>query len=369
MNWRRLAAALAMPLLLAAGCGGEGADAEEGAPERVVSVTVVEAQAQLVEIVESALGTVRTIAAPDVSAEVSARVERLHADTGDSVAAGDLLAELDDQDFVIERDRAAAEIERIEARIENQERVVWRQERLSEQGHAAEVSVEEAVTELRALRAELATHRASYAVAEEELPLGYSVNLIGQAQELGRTVDALVFVLLLAAALVYIVLASQFNSFVQPLMIMAAQPVALVGGTLALWAGGFTLNVYSMIGLLLLMGLVTKNGILLVDLTNQYREKQGMAVNEALAAACPIRLRPVLMTSLTLILAMVPALLGLGAGAETNAPLAAAIIGGMLVSMMLTLVVIPAAYSIIESFNERRLGMTRGRSPARASTS
>ena len=201
-------------------------------------------------------------------------------------------------------------------------------------------------------------------IAEEELPLGYSVNLTGQARELGRTADAVMFVLFLSIALVYIVLASQFNSFVQPLIIMAAQPVALVGGTMALWIGGFTLNAYSMIGLLLLMGLVTKNGILLVDLTNQYREKQGMGVNEALASACPIRLRPVLMTSLTLILAMVPALLGLGAGAETNAPMAAAIVGGMLVSMLITLVAIPAAYSLIEGFKVRRLGMERKTSKA-----
>ncbi len=191
-------------------------------------------------------------------------------------------------------------------------------------------------------------------IAADALPLGYQVQFTGQAQELERTVGAIVFVLFLAAALVYIVLASQFNSFVQPLYIMAGQPLALVGGLLGLWLGGFTLNIFSVIGMILLMGLVTKNGILLVDLTNQYREKRGLSVNEALAEACPVRLRPILMTSLTLILAMLPALIGLGAGAEANAPMAAAIIGGMLVAMMLTLLIIPAAYSLVEGLLERR---------------
>jgi hydrophobic/amphiphilic exporter-1 (mainly G- bacteria), HAE1 family len=201
-------------------------------------------------------------------------------------------------------------------------------------------------------------------LAAEALPIGYQVQFTGQAQELERTVGAVFFVLLLAVTLVYIVLASQFNSFIQPLYIMAGQPLALVGGLLGLWLGGFTLNIFSVIGMILLMGLVTKNGILLVDLTNQYREKQGMSVDEALAAACPIRLRPILMTSLTLILAMLPALIGVGAGAEANAPMAAAIVGGMVVAMMLTLLIIPAVYSLVEGFLERR-GYGRRSEPAK----
>ena len=192
------------------------------------------------------------------------------------------------------------------------------------------------------------------AVADDVLPLNFDVELVGQAEEMERAVAAMLFVLFLAATLVYIVLASQFNSFVQPLLIMAAQPLALIGGLLGLWVGGFTLNIYSMIGMVLLMGLVTKNGILLVDLTNQYREKRDLSINEALAEACPIRLRPVLMTSLTLILALIPAAAGLGAGAETNAPMAAAIIGGMITAMLLTLAVIPAAYSLLEGYLARR---------------
>jgi hydrophobic/amphiphilic exporter-1 (mainly G- bacteria), HAE1 family len=146
---------------------------------------------------------------------------------------------------------------------------------------------------------------------------------------------------------------------------MAGQPLALVGGLLGLWLGGYTLNMFSVIGMILLMGLVTKNGILLVDLTNQYRRQHAMSVNQALAAACPVRLRPILMTSLTLILAMLPALLGVGAGAEANAPMAAAIIGGMVVAMMLTLLIIPAIYSLGEGLVERFRAGRRGRDPER----
>ena len=121
----------------------------------------------------------------------------------------------------------------------------------------------------------------------------------------------------------------------------------------ALWATGHTLNIYSMIGLVLLIGLVAKNSILLVDLTNQRRD-DGLPVDAALRNACPIRMRPVLMTSATVILALAPAALGFGAGNETNQPLAIAVIGGMVSSTLLTLVVVPAVYSLVEGWRERR---------------
>jgi HAE1 family hydrophobic/amphiphilic exporter-1 len=148
------------------------------------------------------------------------------------------------------------------------------------------------------------------------------------------------------------VLASQFNSFLQPFIIMLAQPLAIIGGVMALWLTGHTLNIFSMIGLVLLIGLVAKNSILLVDLTNQ-RRAEGMAIDVALQDACPIRLRPVLMTSLTIILALLPAAMGFGAGAETNAPLSVAVIGGMITSTLLTLVVVPAVYSLAMHGMER----------------
>jgi HAE1 family hydrophobic/amphiphilic exporter-1 len=186
-----------------------------------------------------------------------------------------------------------------------------------------------------------------------DLPTGYQVKLIGQAEEFGKTTAYMTFAFTLAMVLLYMVLASQFNSFLQPLIVMLAQPLAIIGGVAALWATRQTLNIYSMIGLVLLIGLVAKNSILLVDLTNQRREG-GMGIDEALSNACPIRMRPVLMTSATVILALLPAALGLGAGAETNQPLSIAVIGGMISSTLLTLIVVPAVYSLVEHRLQRK---------------
>jgi hydrophobe/amphiphile efflux-1 (HAE1) family protein len=204
--------------------------------------------------------------------------------------------------------------------------------------------------------------------AARALPIGYSVVFVGEAEQLEKTRDATAFTFALALVLLFMVLASQFNSFLQPFFIMLAVPLAIIGGVFALWifvplsqlgqSFGMripmhTLNIYSMIGLVLLIGLVAKNSILLVDLTNQ-RRAQGLAVDAALLDACPIRMRPVLMTSATIVLALLPAAFGLGAGAETNAPLAVAVIGGMVTSTLLTLVVVPAAYSLVENWRARR---------------
>ena len=183
--------------------------------------------------------------------------------------------------------------------------------------------------------------------ADAVLPAGYSLKFKGQSEEFSKTASNMLFAFALATVLLYMVLASQFNSFLQPFIIMTAQPLAMVGGIAALWLTGQTLNTYSMIGLVLLIGLVAKNAILLVDITNQRRER-GLSIDEALREACPIRLRPVLMTSFTVILAMLPAALGAGPGAETNGPLSIAVIGGMVSSTFLTLVVIPPVYSILE---------------------
>lgn len=182
--------------------------------------------------------------------------------------------------------------------------------------------------------------------AAEFMPVGYTVKMTGQAEELAKTMTNTLFIFTLALILLYMVLASQFNSFLQPLIVMVAQPLAIIGGIFALWLTGNSLNIFSMIGLVLLIGLVAKNSILLIDLTNQLRE-QGKSVDDALREACPVRLRPVLMTSLTVILALLPAAMGLGAGAETNRPLSIAVIGGMISSTLLTLVVVPAVYSLV----------------------
>ena len=185
------------------------------------------------------------------------------------------------------------------------------------------------------------------------LPGEYSIQLEGQAKEFAKTMNNIIFVFILATILLYMVLASLFNSFFQPLIVMLAQPLAIVGGIFLLWVTGNSLNIYSMIGMVLLIGLVAKNSILLVDMTNQLKAK-GKTTDQALLEACPIRLRPVLMTSLTLILALLPAALGYGAGSESNGPLAIAVIGGMISSTLLTLVVIPAAYSLSIRFIDKK---------------
>ncbi|MCU7799652.1 MAG: efflux RND transporter permease subunit [gamma proteobacterium symbiont of Lucinoma myriamae] len=188
-------------------------------------------------------------------------------------------------------------------------------------------------------------------LANDLLPPAYSVKMIGRAEEFGKTMGYLIFAFVTGTILVYMGLASQFNSFIQPLIIMIAQPLAIIGGVAGLWLTGHSLNIYSMIGLVLLVGLVAKNSILLIDLTNQLRA-QGESIQDALLNACPIRMRPVLMTSLTMILALLPAAFGLDAGSDTNGPLAVAVIGGMTTSTLVTLVVVPVAYSLVEQFFE-----------------
>lgn len=190
-------------------------------------------------------------------------------------------------------------------------------------------------------------------LAEPLLLPGYELVLGGQADEFQKTQFYIVFVFVTGLIMIYMVLASQFNSFLQPAIVMLAQPLAIVGGVLSLWLFNYTLNINSMIGLVLLIGLVSKNSILLVDLTNRFIS-EGMAVDEALLTACPQRMRPVLMTSLTVILALFPAALGIGAGAEQYGALAVAVIGGMISSTVLTLVVVPAAYSLIEELRDLR---------------
>ena len=175
---------------------------------------------------------------------------------------------------------------------------------------------------------------------------GYRLELGGQASELEKSRGYLLFVFGTGLLLIYMVLASQFNSFLQPLLVMLAQPLAMVGGVFALWLAGYTLSIYSMMGLILLIGLVSKNSILLVDLINRLRA-EGMDTATAIRTACPRRMRPVMMTSLTVVLAMSPAALGVGVGAGQYGPLAVAVIGGVISSTLLTLMVVPVAYSLL----------------------
>ncbi|MFZ9823275.1 MAG: efflux RND transporter permease subunit, partial [Gemmataceae bacterium] len=158
---------------------------------------------------------------------------------------------------------------------------------------------------------------------------------------------SLIFALLLGIVVAYMILGVQFNSFIHPLTVLLAMPFAVTGALVTLWFTNDTINMMSMIGLILLMGLVKKNSIILVDYTNQLRE-QGMAVEEALINACPVRLRPILMTSIATVAGAIPAAIGIGPGAETRSPMARAIIGGILVSTAVTLFLVPAFYLFVE---------------------
>jgi HAE1 family hydrophobic/amphiphilic exporter-1 len=184
-------------------------------------------------------------------------------------------------------------------------------------------------------------------LAQGLLPENVTLVELGNASALKETMTSLMFALMLGIVIAYMILGIQFNSFIHPFTVILAMPFAVTGALITLWMTGDTLNMMSMIGFILLMGLVKKNSIILVDYTNQLRE-QGMAVEEALIKACPVRLRPILMTSIATIAGAIPAAFGVGPGAETRAPMARAIIGGILVSTAVTLFLVPAFYLFAE---------------------
>ncbi|HEX5037967.1 MAG TPA: efflux RND transporter permease subunit [bacterium] len=190
-------------------------------------------------------------------------------------------------------------------------------------------------------------------IGKKILPVGYRLVPSGSAQTFQESSDSLMFALLLGIFVAYMVLASQFNSFIHPLTVLMALPFSVTGAFFALVIARNSLNIYSMIGLILLMGIVKKNSILLVDFTNE-RRKKGASLREALLEACPVRLRPILMTSFATIAGAIPAALGLGPGAETRIPMALVVIGGVLVSTFLTLFVVPCAYSLMGRFESHR---------------
>jgi multidrug efflux pump len=194
-------------------------------------------------------------------------------------------------------------------------------------------------------------------VAKETLPDGYYVKLSGSSQTFRESFQSLLFALVLGILVAYMVLGAQFNSFIHPVTVLLALPFSMSGAFLALLIAGRSLNINSMIGLLLLMGLVKKNSILLVDFTNSRREA-GLEPRAALLEACPVRLRPILMTSIATIAAAIPTALARGAGSETTVPMALAIIGGVSVSTFLTLFVVPAAYSLFTRIESRKQGVS-----------
>jgi HAE1 family hydrophobic/amphiphilic exporter-1 len=207
----------------------------------------------------------------------------------------------------------------------------------------------------------------AFEVAREILPEGVTPRLAGQAEAMEESGRQLALMLGLAILVIYMVLAAQFESFVLPFTVMLALPFSMVGALGGLYLASMTLNLFSMIGIILLMGLVTKNSILLVDYANQLRA-EGRDKLAAIREAAPVRMRPVLMTAFSMIFGVLPAALGVGPGAETRAPMAVATAAGMFSSMLLTLLIVPLFYVAIDDFAEfckalpsRLRGWWRGR--------
>jgi len=189
------------------------------------------------------------------------------------------------------------------------------------------------------------------AITAGVLPSDFTASYKGQASVMQESFQYLLFAIILGVILAYMVLASQFESFIHPFTVLLSMPLSFIGAFGALMLTGKTLNVFSYIGLILLMGLVKKNAILLVDYTNTLRAR-GVGRREAILEAGPVRLRPILMTTFAMILGMLPVAAGLGEGSETRSPMGVAVIGGLLTSLFLTLVVVPAAYDLFDDGQE-----------------
>ncbi len=188
-------------------------------------------------------------------------------------------------------------------------------------------------------------------LADIPLPPGYRIEYRGDVEMMGDMFKNMLLALVIGIIFIYIVLGSQFNSFLHPFTIMLALPLAVVGALLAIFLTGQRINMMAMVGVILLMGIVTKNSILLIDYTITLRKK-GMSREEALLEAGPIRLRPILMTSAAMIMGMLPAALGIGEGAEWRQAMGISVIGGLVTSTLLTLIVVPVTYIVMDNFGE-----------------
>jgi len=183
-----------------------------------------------------------------------------------------------------------------------------------------------------------------------KMPPNFEYGYAGDVELMQESASALLLAMILAVAFIYIVLASQFESFLEPGLIMLSLPLAIVGALLLLLAAGHHLGMPAMIGMVMLMGLVTKNAILLVDYTNAVHREEGLSIRDALLKAGPVRLRPIVMTTLAMILGMLPSAIGNGEGGEFRAPISVATIGGLITSTLLTLVVVPVSYLLLARF-------------------
>jgi multidrug efflux pump subunit AcrB len=190
------------------------------------------------------------------------------------------------------------------------------------------------------------------------LPMGIHVVATGQASQLEETTKGLWFALGIGILVAYMVLASQFNSFLHPVTVLTILPLAVAGAVMGLVVSGKSLNLFSMIGLLLLMGIVKKNSILLVEYANQVREHDpARGALESMKKAGPMRLRPILMTTVATMMSAIPPILGLGPGTETRSPMAAAVLGGLILSTILSLIVVPSFYVVVDRAKQRLLSL------------
>ena len=199
-------------------------------------------------------------------------------------------------------------------------------------------------------------------IKQLNLPPDVTVSFVGFAQSQNEGFTTLFIAMGLSVLFVYMVLASQFGSFLQPFVIMLAMPFSFIGAFLALRLTNIELSIFGMIGLIMLLGLVVKNSILMVDFTNRLISA-GMDKNTALGRAGAIRLRPILMTTIALVVGSLPSAIGLGQGAEVRRALSIVVIGGLITSMFLTLLVVPTAYSLLESVTRRIGNLFRRRAP------
>jgi HAE1 family hydrophobic/amphiphilic exporter-1 len=188
-------------------------------------------------------------------------------------------------------------------------------------------------------------------VSDLHMPAGYGVSMQGQTRNLDETTDNLIMAIALASVFVYMVLAAQFESFIQPIIIMAVLPLSVPFALFTIWATGRTLNLWSALGILLLFGIVKKNSILQVDYTNVLRAR-GLPLEQALEQACRTRLRPILMTTLAIVAGLIPTALGLGIGGAQRSAIAVTIIGGQSLCLFLTLLLVPAAYLKLDAFEQ-----------------
>ena len=212
-----------------------------------------------------------------------------------------------------------------------------------------------------------ATAAVTAMVEKLSTPVGISARMGGTVEDQADALLSLVMALLLGVVFVYMVLASQFGSLLQPILIMLAMPLAIAGAILALLLSGRTLDMTAMIGFIMLMGLVVKNSVLLVDFANR-AHKKGASADEAMLIAGPVRLRPVLMTSVAMILAMIPVALGVSAGGEFRQPMAIAILGGLVTSTLLTLLVVPLSYGVVIGWQDKLAAGRARRRAAKAET-